>query len=124
MRFIALLRGINVGTQRRVEMKKLKLLFESLEYLNVSTYINSGNVIFESDQDSGSVENAITKGIKKEFGFEVPTLIKTKQELQEIVASIPVDWKNDLEQKSDVAYLFPEIDDAKTIDMLPIKKNT
>jgi uncharacterized protein (DUF1697 family) len=48
MKYIALLRGINVGGGHRVEMKKLKVIFEECGGFNVSTYINSGNVIFES----------------------------------------------------------------------------
>jgi len=48
MKYIALLKGINVGGNRKVEIKNLKSLFEKLGYKNVSTHINSGNVIFES----------------------------------------------------------------------------
>lgn len=46
--YVALLRGINVGGNNKIEMTKLKVLFESLGYTNVVTYINSGNVIFET----------------------------------------------------------------------------
>ena len=51
MKYVALLRGINAGKNRRIDMKELKLIFESIGCENVSTYINSGNVIFESNLD-------------------------------------------------------------------------
>lgn len=122
MKYIALLRGINVGGNRKVEMKKLKVLFESLEYSNVSTYINSGNIIFEIDKDRSVVTNEIKINLKKEFGFDIAFLIKSEQEMKKIAESIPNDWKNNTEQKTNIAYLFDEIDSKKTIDELPIKR--
>lgn len=122
MKYIVLLRGINVGGNRRVEMKKLKILFESLGYANVSTYINSGNIIFESDKKQSIICDDIKMGLKKEFGFDIQTLIKSDLEMQKIAKAIPKDWKNDTEYKTDVAYLFDEIDSEKTIDSLPIKR--
>lgn len=122
MKYIALLRGINVGGNRKVEMKKLKKLFESLGYTNVVTYLNSGNVIFGSDTKQDTLQKKIPKKLKKEFGFEIPTLIKSEKEVKNIAAAIPENWKNDSEQKTDVAYLFPEIDTKKTIGELAVKK--
>ncbi|MFZ2206005.1 MAG: DUF1697 domain-containing protein [Microgenomates group bacterium] len=122
MKYIALLRGINVGGNRRVEMKRLKTLFESLKYTNVSTYINSGNVIFESDKNKSAVCEDIKACLKKEFGFDIQTLVKLELEMQKIAEAIPKDWKNDTEHKTDVAYLFDEIDLEKTIDEIPVKK--
>lgn len=122
MKYIALLRGINVGGNRKVEMKRLKNLFESLGYTNVVTYLNSGNVIFESNTNQETLQKEIPKELKKEFGFEIQTLIKNKKEVIRIAKSIPKEWQNDSEQKTDVAYLFPEIDSKKTIDEFPVKK--
>ena len=122
MIYIALLRGINAGNQRRVEMKKLKSLFESLGYINVCTYINSGNVFFESDEKQNNIRENIETNIRKEFGLRIPTLIKTQKQIKKIADSIPNEWQNNSDQKSDVAYLFPEIDSKKTLLELPIKK--
>ncbi|MDD2766606.1 MAG: DUF1697 domain-containing protein [Candidatus Moranbacteria bacterium] len=122
MKYIALLRGINAGKERRVDMKKLKVLFESLGYDNVSTYINSGNVIFEGKDKQQEICKKLKLNFKKEFGFDATILIKTEKEMIQIVESIPKNWKNDITQRSDIAYLFPEIDSKKTIDDLPIKK--
>ena len=55
MNFIALLRGINVGGKNKVEMGQLKNLLETAGYTKVSTYINSGNVLFESDENLDNI---------------------------------------------------------------------
>lgn len=123
MKYIALLRGINVGGNKRIEMKKLKALFESLGYNNVSTYINSGNIIFESsDKKQSVISENIKMCLKNEFGFDISTLVKSKLEMQKIAEAIPPDWHNDLQYKTDVAYLFDEIDSEKTIDDIPVKR--
>ena len=122
MNYIALLRGINAGKERRVEMKKLKACFESLGYKNVSTYINSGNVIFESTgSDQKNIRKVVEAGLRKEFGFDIPALIKTQKEMIGIADTIPEAWQNNETQRSDVAFLFPEIDSKKSINELPVR---
>jgi uncharacterized protein (DUF1697 family) len=122
MKYIALLRGINVGGNHKVEMKRLKAFFESLGCSNVTTYINSGNVIFELKNDQNHVLKEFDNELKKEFEFEIPTLIKTVNEIKKIADAIPKEWQNDLTHKTDVAYLFPEIDSKEILDDLPVKK--
>ena len=122
MQYIALLRWINVGGNKKVEMKKVRELFQVAWYSKVSTYLNSGNILFESTKKSLVIQKEIESLLEREFGFKIQTLVKTKQEIHEIVSALPKNWENDDKQKSDIAFLFPEIDSAKTIDMLPIKK--
>ncbi|HPS31713.1 MAG TPA: DUF1697 domain-containing protein [bacterium] len=122
MKYIALLRGINVGTSVRVEMKRLRSLFESLGFLNVATYINSGNVIFESDLPKKSALSMIQAAIENEFGVEIPVIVKTQKEMAAIASAIPDEWRNDTEQKTDVAYLFDDIDSPEIIEKLPVKR--
>jgi uncharacterized protein (DUF1697 family) len=122
VQYVALLRGINVGGNQKVEMKKLKALFESLDCLNVSTYINSGNVLFESKESQKNLQKTVESSLKKEFGFDIPALVKTKQEIKKIADAIPKTWENDSEQRTDVAYLFKEIDYKEIVNILPIKK--
>jgi uncharacterized protein (DUF1697 family) len=122
MKYVALLRGINVGGNRKVAMKELKSIFESLGYTDVSTYINSGNVIFESEDEPKTVLKKVYSGLEKHFGFEIPTLVKTVKEMKKISDSIPHSWQKDSVQRTDVAYLFPEIDSVRIIDELPVKK--
>lgn len=122
MKYIALLRGINVSGKRKVEMKKLKNLFENSDYTNVTTYLNSGNVIFESNKKQETLQKEIPEKLKQEFEFEIPTLIKTENQIKEIAKAIPENWKYDSTQYTEIAYLFPEIDSKKTIEKFPVKK--
>ncbi len=122
MRYVALLRGINAGGNRRVEMSRLKALFHDLGLEDISTYINSGNAIFSSGKSQGYLRKMIELSLLKEFGFEVQTLVKTLGDIRKIADSIPSSWKNDLVQKTDVAYLFPEIDKKDVIDDLPVRR--
>lgn len=121
MKYVALLRGINVGKTKRIEMKRLKALFEALGYSGVTTYINSGNVVFEAKKAQKTVRSEVEKALKEEFGVLIPTLIKTSKEMQRIADAIPATWKNDDKQRTDVAYLFDMADNKRTIDELPVK---
>ena len=103
-------------------MKKLKVLFENLGYTNVSTYLNSGNVLFESSTKQETLQKEIPKKLQKEFGFAIPTLIKTESEIKKIAKAIPKTWKYDSKQYTQIAYLFPEIDSKNIIDEFPIQK--
>ena len=123
MKYIALLRGINVGKERRVDMKKLKLIFERLGFTEVYTYINSGNVIFKSGKTKNVILCEIEKILKKEFDFEIPVLIKTEKEIKKIADAIPKNWQNDKQQRTDIAYLFKEFDYEKIVTELPFNKD-
>jgi uncharacterized protein (DUF1697 family) len=116
MKYIALLRGINVGGNNKVEMKRLKILFETLGFTGVATYINSGNVVFEGgEKPTIELEKLIENGIETEFGFGVRTIVKTARQMEIICQKIPVDWTNDTEQKTDVLFLWPEVDSLNVI---------
>lgn len=121
MKYAALLRGINVGKSRRIDMKSLKELFELLGYSDVSTYINSGNVIFSSPKSAGTLRGEIESGLKETFGQYIPALVISIEKLKKIVEAIPAEWENDDEQRTDVAFLFDKADSADIIDRLPIK---
>ena len=119
MKYVALLRGINVGGKTRVEMPRLKAAFEQLGYKNVSTYINSGNVIFESQKapDESDLEIAI----RREFKLDVPVIVRSQENLRELVNDIPAGWTNDKEQKTDVMFLWREIDNKDILTKAAVK---
>jgi len=120
--YVALLRGINVGGKNKIKMIDLQANFEAMGFTAVQTYIQSGNVLFKSELKQNDIRTIIGKKLKKEFGKEIPVLVKKLQEMKRIIKVIPPNWQNDSTQRSDVAYLFPEADSIKTIDELPIKK--
>jgi uncharacterized protein (DUF1697 family) len=93
-RYISILRGINVGGNRKILMKDLKSLIESLGFLNVETYIQSGNVIFESDQkcSNAKLEEKIQQAIAESFGFDIPVFVRSAEEWTESIANNPF-WK-------------------------------
>lgn len=122
MKYIALLRGINVGGRRKVEMERLKSMLESMGYTDVTTYLNSGNAIFESTDNQEQIQKDVTEALSKEFELDIPTLIKSEDEIKRIASAIPKEWQNDKEQKTDVAYLFDEVDTEETVDKIPVKK--
>jgi uncharacterized protein (DUF1697 family) len=93
MKFIALLRGINVGGKNKVAMPALKACFEELGFDNVRTYINSGNVIFEPTQtDTAKLVTICEDAIKKQFGFHVICSVISDNELLEALNHAPAWW--------------------------------
>jgi uncharacterized protein (DUF1697 family) len=88
--YIALLRGINVGANRKVPMSDLRALFETLGHADVRTYIQSGNVAFTAKAGTPArVRSAIEAALAKEFGFEVTVLLRTAAELTSVVKRNP-----------------------------------
>lgn len=86
MKYIALLRGINVGGHRIIPMAKLKSLFEAMGMQNVRTVIQSGNVLFDSAQNKREVRASIEKNLLAALTYEVTTLIRTVPEMKKIIA--------------------------------------
>jgi uncharacterized protein (DUF1697 family) len=85
-----MLRGINVSSQKKVKMADLKTLYESLKFVNVKTYIQSGNVIFDSSiSDVGKLKRNIEQNIEKTFGFYVSVIIRSKVEFEGIINRNP-----------------------------------
>ncbi len=88
--YIALLRGINVGGHKKILMADLKLLFEKLNLKNVRTYIQSGNIIFYSNEENiQEIENRIKDKIFSQYGFDVSVLVKTHSEIITIFKNCP-----------------------------------
>ena len=91
MTFIALLRGINVVGHKIIKMAELAKLFESLKFRSVRTYVQSGNVIFEtSASNSATLSRTIEMAIEKKFGFSVSVILRTPEELKKIVTGNPL----------------------------------
>jgi uncharacterized protein (DUF1697 family) len=90
MRYIALLRGINVGGQRIIKMVDLKDTFEASGFDNVKTYIQSGNVIFDYKPiDTKELANQIQKKISQTFGFSVKAIVRTEDKFERIINNNP-----------------------------------
>lgn len=87
--YIALLRGINVGGKNKIKMAELREALAELGLPRVQTYIQSGNILFESEEDEKTLCDRIEQQIQNVFGLSIKVIIRTAHELNEIVASCP-----------------------------------
>ncbi|MDQ3108316.1 MAG: DUF1697 domain-containing protein [Bacteroidota bacterium] len=125
--YIAILRGINVGSQKKVLMAELKEVLLKLKLREVVTYIQSGNVVFKSEERLSNEEFAskMEKAIAKHFKFQVPVLVRNAAELKKIVdANIFAPKKNIDLSKLHVTFLSDEpektlAEGLKKISFLP-----
>ena len=95
-RYIAFLRGVNISGKNKVPMAELRKGFEELGLAEVRTYLNSGNVIFSSDE--GGIEgftNQIGTMIQRLFGIDIPVFVISKEALEDILAHAPDWWGNE-----------------------------
>ena len=97
--YIAFLRGINVGGRRVVKMEPLRAIMESLRFQNVKTYIQSGNVLFEAEEHQPDLLRlSIESKLEQELGFSVPTIVRTRADLEQVVIENPFPVTTELEQ--------------------------
>lgn len=117
--YVALLRGINVGGNSKVEMSKLKSVMEELGYIHVSTYINSGNVIFSHvQQEPALLEKNIEIAVEQVFGFPIPVVVRSAHSIASLCAVIPKTWKNDDDMKTDVLFLREGFKSSSTLEKI------
>lgn len=88
--YVAFLRGINVGGGRIIKMEALREMLTDMGFKNVSTYIQSGNVVFDSSKKNGDkLAVEIEKQIEKTFGHDVPTMVRSAAEMDAIITHNP-----------------------------------
>jgi uncharacterized protein (DUF1697 family) len=123
MWYAALLRGINVGGKKRVEMPRLKSTFETVGMSEVHTYINSGNVVFRTRRTSAPRMVADLEGaIEDEFGFPVRVAVRDLDAIRAVARAIPGHWVNDSTMRTNVLFLWDEHDHPEVIEILPTKE--
>src|SRR5437588_601298 len=89
--YICFLRGVNVGGNNLLKMAELKLLFDALRLRDAKTYLQSGNVVFRSDEkDREVLKRRIEDGIRKKWGVEVKIVLRTTDELRKVIAANPL----------------------------------
>src|SRR5260370_35295442 len=87
---ISMLRGVNVGGHNKIKMEALRALYESLKLRDAQTYVQSGNVIFRSDeQDIARLTKRIEEGIERKFGFRPDGILRRAAEMREVVEGNP-----------------------------------
>ena len=124
-KFIAFLRGINVGGHHKVPMAELKTLMTKIGFQSISTLLNSGNIIFEAEEtDPTKIEDQLSEKLEDHFGFPIPTLIRTSGSIQKLLAQDPfkgIELHKDIrlyvsflkeEKKSDLSLPYIAEDDS------------
>lgn len=108
--FLALLRGINVSGQKRILMSDLKHYMEECGFSGVSTYIQSGNVVFKSQTlKLDEIRDIIEKKIREKYGFDVPVLVLRRPDLEHVLKNNPYPMENSgHEQRFYIAFLYEE----------------
>lgn len=108
-KYVALLRGINVGGNRKIDMADLKKFFEKLKYQNVSTILNSGNVIFETDESSlKKITDVLESGLTKQFNYPARVIVHNISNVEKVIESYPFD-SNDSKSQHYVVFLSSDI---------------
>jgi len=100
MKYVAFLRGINVGGNNMIKMERLREIVAALGFGDVKTYVNSGNVIFETKKTPDKkLAASIHDVIKKEFGMDISVMVRSIDEIKEIIAKNPYEgqFENDKE---------------------------
>ena len=100
--YVALLRGVNVGGRGTVDMRELKQQVESLGCSDVSTYINSGNVIFRDRRAASTLARELQRALGRRVA------VRSLAQIQALCKRIPAEWTNDKEQKTDIGFALDE----------------
>ena len=88
--YVGLLRGINVAGKKIVKMESLRASFEALGFRRVRTHVQSGNVIFETGKTSSDdLSKIVTERISKDFGFSIPVVLRTSDDIGKVVRNNP-----------------------------------
>lgn len=89
MRYIGLLRAVNVGGKNKIKMADLRSALHDIDLDHVRTYIQSGNIVFDSDLTEAAVQQRIEHQIEQRFGFHVDVLLRTVTEVERIITDLP-----------------------------------
>jgi uncharacterized protein (DUF1697 family) len=103
--FVALLRGINVGRNKRIAMADLRALLQELGYADVKTLLQSGNAVFSATGTAAAIERNIERAIKAELKFDVTVLVRTAAQLRKVVDTNPIPQGTSEGSKYFVAFL-------------------
>src|SRR5665213_722654 len=118
--FISILRGINVSGQKKILMADLKALYEGLHFIEVQTYIQSGNVVFKSDSKLSDIQLAqkIEKAIVAKYNFEVPVIIRSIEEWKKAIAQNPFTKEKNIDLKKLHITFLSEITASENVETI------
>jgi uncharacterized protein (DUF1697 family) len=119
MRYVALLRAINVGGNTMIKMAELKLSFEELGFENVATYINSGNLAFDTRKTAEArLAAKIEKAIEKNFGKLVPVMVREQRSIRDVLDRNPFEGEFESHKEMHVLFMKNEMPKDKQEQLL------
>lgn len=122
-RCVALLRGINVGGRNLVAMAELRQAFQDGGYLAVRTYIQSGNVLFESDAPLRGLEDALEAMLERRFGVPLVVVVRSHTQLRDVVHKAPERFGQDpAKYHSDVVFLKAPLTSRQAIRVVELRE--
>jgi uncharacterized protein (DUF1697 family) len=117
--FLALLRGVNVGGNNIISMKSLKTSFEQMGFKDVSTYINSGNILFKAkERDARTLETKIEAMLAREHNLGCKVVVRSFLEMASLIENLPKNWNGDSDWKYNVIFLRHSIDSERVLESL------
>ena len=123
-RFLALLRGINVGGKNIIAKADLRQCFEELGLTNVRTYIQSGNVLFRCDEKSvDELTATLQAGLSDRFAYKAQVVVLSQRKYKLAVAAAPNGWGTDQEQKHNAMFTLSSTTPQKVLAQLPAPKH-
>ena len=123
MKYLALLRGINVGGNNVIKMAELRNAFERSGFTNVATYITSGNVIFESaETKAGMLTDVLEQALSQTFHFDARLVVKSHDQLKDIVSQVPSEWKHQHDLRCYIAFIKEPTTTQQVLNEIEIKE--
>lgn len=113
MKRAILLRGINVGKHRRLPMPALRDALAAAGYTGVQTYVQSGNVVLDAEGPDEALAAELSALIEREFGFDVPVVVRTRDEIAAVVEDNPLRGVADVPKLQHVLFLAEPLDPAR-----------
>lgn len=124
IKYLALLRGINVGGNNIIKMSELKECFEEMGFSEVRTYIQSGNVIFQSEEKSTKrLTDQIEKALSKTFNYQAKVVVISEKQLKQVIEEAPKGFGEKKEKyRYDVIFIKPPMTAKKALKETPVKE--
>ncbi|WP_152395045.1 DUF1697 domain-containing protein [Paenibacillus guangzhouensis] len=116
--FVGFLRGINVGGKNKIKMAELKKMLESTGLAQVQTYLQTGNILFQSDQSAEALREQIEQAIHEQFGMSLTVVLRTAEQMKKVLAVCPYEVEKLTEGQTIQISVLTEAPDQKMADIL------
>jgi uncharacterized protein (DUF1697 family) len=122
MKYVALIRAINVGGRNLMRMSDVRACLEAREFQRVSTYIQSGNILFESNVSNvTALTTALERAFSETFDHSAGVFVRSQRQMQKIVVDAPKEWKKGATLRRNVAFLRKPLTAGKAVAAIELK---